>query len=159
MTAAFAAMAIAQQQTAPTVSLEKLISTATRLVDLLKRENDFLAKHDLKAVAAMTPEKNQLTADYAKLQSVATENPDSFRQADPEKQTLFQKVVEELKSVLMMNERALRIALTAGERIIKHVKEAVQTKRSDNGGYTAEGQYHARTASAQQVPALYNKAV
>jgi len=159
MTAAFTAMTIAQDQTAPAINLDSLIRVASRLVDVLKRETELLKNHHLKEAAKLAAEKNQLSTDYAKLQSAATQNPEAFKNADPDKKSAFQQVIEELRQVLAMNERALRIAITAGERIVRHVKEAVQSKRATMGGYTAGGQYHSKTADAPATPALYNKAV
>lgn len=159
MTAAFTAMAIAQDQAPTPLNLDKLIQVVDKLLGLLRLENDFLAKNDLKAVADLVPQKNQLTADYTKLQQLATDNPSAFTQAEDEKKSIFRTLMTELKKIVEMNERALKIAITAGERVVAHVRNAIQQKRTSVGGYTNEGDYSSKAPTTAPSAALYNKSI
>ncbi|KZD08137.1 hypothetical protein [Oceanibaculum pacificum] len=141
MNAAFAAMTLAQEAPALPVSLASFNNAIDRLFDVLTRETQCIEQRRIKEIGVLQDEKNLVSNDYVKLHRALHENPAPIRALpEEERRQLGQRMVA-LQDMLGRNMIALASAVEAGERVFQVIKNAVQSKRAETGGYTASGQF------------------
>jgi hypothetical protein len=123
----------------PVPGFDDLIDIATRLTPVMQRENDCLAKFDLKGLSTLHEEKLQLTRVYC--QRVYDLKKDPTRLS-----ALALAVRDELKSVLgrfdevaKANERILRSTREANDRVLKVVIEAANKVSEQVPSYSRNG--------------------
>lgn len=161
MNSAFAAMSLAQEQTALPVSPSSFSQAIDRLLDILTRETQCLEQRRLKEIDVLQVEKNNASTDYAKLHRALHENPAPIRALPEEERSLLQQKMMALQEILGRNMIALASAVEAGERVFQVIKNAVQSKRAESGGYTAHGgfSYGVSSPKRDSVSIAINKEI
>lgn len=161
MNAAFTAMTLAQEAPPPPVNLNRFVEVIDRLIDVLARETQLLEQRLLKEIAPLQTEKTIASNDYVKLQTALQQNPAPVNQAPEEQRSLLREKMDALQSLISRNMLALASAVEAGERVFRVIKEAVQSKRAETGGYTATGafSYGVSTPKHDKVSIAVNREI
>ncbi len=124
-----------------------LVQITNRLSDLLERESEFLHTRKLAEMESVREDKFALSAAYETHVRALRSQPEMLASATPELRRQLKAAFDRFEAVLGQNERGLRAAKEASDRVLQAIAGEVDRKRRDNLAYSANGH-----ASASHMP-------
>lgn len=131
---------------------EGLIQTASRLTALLERENDCLAKCDVKGVAALHEEKQSLTRAYCLHVHELKKEPAKLAVVTQVVRDEVKKIMARFDDVCSVNERRLKAVREANDRVMKVIVDAANQQMPQATGYSRTGATAKPYGSSGRVP-------
>ena len=123
-----------------------LIMVASRLVVLMQREIAILHEMKVADIADLQPEKELLVRAYMEHCRALEEAPGQLASVAPAIKQELQHTLERFRTAVGHNERALRAAQEANERLVQAIVDAVNMKQSEAATYTSAGTLNRRDA-------------
>jgi len=96
---------------------EELVSIASRLTALLERENECLAKFDVRGISGLHEEKQALTQTYCLRVHELKKDPLALAAVTATVRDEVKKVMARFDEVVKLNERALKSTRDVPERL------------------------------------------
>lgn len=124
-----------------------LVQITNRLSDLLERESNNLRARKLAEMETVREEKFNLSAAYETHVRALRSQPEILAQTTPLLCEQLKDAFDRFEKVLAENERGLRAAKEASDRVLRAIADEVDRQRRDNLAYSANGQ-----ASAPHMP-------
>ena len=136
--------------TEPTPVVE-LIDLTERLTDVMVRELALLDAMRPSEIGPLQSEKETLSAAYANAVGLMNKNTALVDQAAPDTRDALARATARLKETMADNLRAIDVAKTFNERLIRALGEAVAESRPATSAYTAAGDPTTAAISANQT--------
>jgi hypothetical protein len=108
----------------------ELLLVTSGLADTLERENELLRAPHLAGLTALYAEKAELANSYGKLHAALRADPEGLRRLAGERREALLNAAARLSRATETNERRLRAAGDATERVIGFIAEAVAAQRT-----------------------------
>ena len=131
---------------------EALIQTASRLTALLERENECLAKCDIKGVSALHDEKQSLTQTYAMHVHELKKEPAKLSVVTQVVRDEVKQIMQRFDEVCTINERRLKAIRDANDRVMKIIVDAANQQMPRASGYARNGAMAKPYGSSGRVP-------
>jgi len=139
----------------PAVRAHNLIGLMEDLVDLLERENALLERPRSRELGPVIEEKQALFKLYEE-QIHALANDNDFAAAlEPELKARLQEVGARFEDLAKINERKLKLAAQASQRIVDHIADAARKAAGHVEGYGQSGA--SRETGARSAPVALNR--
>jgi hypothetical protein len=134
-------------------AFEELISVASRLTALLQRENECLAKYDVRAISALQADKQTLTQTYCLRVHELKKSPAALAAVTQTVRDEIKKVMQQFDEVVRQNERALRATREANERVLAAIVDAANKQQPQTTAtYSRTGAMARAYGSSGRVP-------
>jgi uncharacterized protein YdhG (YjbR/CyaY superfamily) len=132
---------------------EELVSVASRLTALLERENECLAKFDVRGITGLNEEKQALTQVYCLRVHELKKDPDALRAVTATIRDEVKKVLVRFDEVVKLNERALKATREANDRVLAAIVDAANKQAPQQvSGYSRSGGVAKTYGSAGRIP-------
>ena len=133
--------------------LSDLITITSRLIDVLKRENDALKNHRTEVIHKLLDEKATLARLYESRFKRLTEKPDILAETDANLRQQLGQLAAEVENLIQENGKLLHIAIEANRRVVDLIAEAVHAQQPTAGTYSSDAQTstNGANASSQRV--------
>jgi hypothetical protein len=132
---------------------EELISVASRLTALLERENDCLAKFDVRGISGLHDEKQALTQKYCLQVHELKKDSEALAAVTATVRDEVKKVLVRFDEVVKLNERALRATREANDRVLAAIVDAANKQQPQQvAGYSRSGGVAKAYGSQGRVP-------
>ena len=122
----------------PTPIVE-LIDLTERLTEVMTRELGLLDAMRPSEIGPLQIEKATLSAAYASAVGLMNKNAALVDEANPDIRDALTRATARLKETMVDNLRAIDVAKTFNERLIRALGEAVAESRPSTNAYTAAG--------------------
>jgi flagellar biosynthesis/type III secretory pathway chaperone len=130
------------------VQIASLIRVASRLVAIMEQEVASLRSMRVRDIAPLQEEKAALAATYeADIRNLARD-PELLADVSPALQEELGAAAVRLHQTLAENERAIRAARTAQDRVLQAIVAVVEKNRSRHQGYGVGTAAHPRACDA-----------
>jgi hypothetical protein len=116
-----------------------LIDLTERLTEVMAREVALLDAMRPSEIGPLQSEKATLSAAYAGAVGRMNKNPALVDEADPGTRDILTRATAQLNQTMADNLRAIDVAKTFNERLIRALGEAVAESRPSTNAYTAAG--------------------
>lgn len=113
-----------------------LIDVTRKLGALIASETELLRRRRPREIAALQPEKDRLSQIYDKEMRVLRQNPALAAAFPAAEKALLRSVIERFGTVLDEHHRALMVAKTVTERLVRAVSEEVSSRSGVVHGYS-----------------------
>ncbi len=117
----------------------ELIDLTERLTEVMAREVALLDAMRPSEIGPLQSEKATLSTAYASAVGLVNKNAALVDEADPDTRDALTRATARLKETMADNLRAIDVARTFNERLIKALGEAVAESRPSTNAYTAAG--------------------
>ena len=117
----------------------ELIDLTERLTEVMAREVALLDAMRPSEIGPLQSEKAMLSTAYASAVGLVNKNAALVDEADPDTRDALTRATARLKETMAVNLRAIDVAKTFNERLIKALGEAVAESRPSTNAYTAAG--------------------
>jgi flagellar biosynthesis/type III secretory pathway chaperone len=126
-----------------------LLTTMSRLIGVLEREIEMLRNMEPTAMQALQEDKIVLAAAYESQMQALAEDPAAVADIEEELRSELRQTTSRFQDVLAENERMLRAARHATDRLLGAIAKSVQRQKTQQRGYSAIG----RPRAAAGAPA------
>lgn len=134
-------------------AVDEIIQLAGRLVALMEQETGLLEKMQVAAIAEGQVEKERLARQFeTKLRALAVDKK-AVAAVAPVIRAEFAEAMDKFRAVMRANERSLRAAKDANERVVKAIVEAAQAQSAPSHAYSAAGTMGAPVRYDRAAPA------
>lgn len=123
----------------PTKSVDDLIHVTDQLSDLLERENAALVDRRFDELRSMIEDKAALSRLYESRLLGLHENSQILEKVDVDRKGQLKDSSERVKGLMEDNERLLKANLTAQQKMIGVIQDAVRSSAPGAGTYSAAG--------------------
>jgi hypothetical protein len=124
---------------AATGTVDELIRLAGRLVGMMDQETALLDQMKVAAIADGQAEKDRLARQFeSRLRALAADRA-ALKALAPALREEFGRAMAGFRTSLAANERALRAARDANERVVKAIVDAAQAQAAPRHAYSAAG--------------------
>ncbi len=113
-----------------------LVDVTRKLGTLIANETELLRRRRPRELAVLQPEKERLTKIYDNEMRVLRENPGLAAASPPKELDILRSVINWFAKVLEDHHRALMVAKTVTERLVKAVSEEVSARSGVVTGYS-----------------------
>ncbi len=117
----------------------ELIDLTERLTEVMTREVALLDAMRPSEIGPLQSEKATLSTAYASAVGLVNKNAALVDEANPDTRDALTRATARLKETMADNLRAIDVARTFNERLIKALGEAVAESRPSTNAYTAAG--------------------
>lgn len=132
---------------------DELVSIASRLTALLERENDCLAKFDVRGITGLHEEKQALTQTYCLRVHELKKDPEAIAAVTATVRDEVKKVMARFDEVVKLNERALKATREANDRVLAAIIDAANKQQPQQvAGYSRSGGVAKAYGSQGRVP-------
>jgi transketolase len=132
----------------------ELLQTMSRLIAVLEREIEMLRTMEPQEMQALQEEKIVLAAAYeSRLQSLR-DDPPGPAELDDTLRAELQQTTARFQGTLAENERMLRAARQASERLLQAIAQSLQRQDAERSGYSAAGRPRAGVGTPGQPMTL-----
>lgn len=118
--------------------VENLTQITECLIDLMERENAFLANMQPQDIRDLQEEKTRLAGAYERGMEYLRKNPALLTEVTPRDKERLSAATRKFQETLAENERALRAVKTVSERLLNVIVNTLAEKQS-NPVYSAGG--------------------
>jgi flagellar biosynthesis/type III secretory pathway chaperone len=125
-----------------------LLSVTSRLIDVLEREIEMLRGMKPSEMQALQHDKIVLAAAYEAAVRDLNGDAAALEQVAPAVRAELRATTERFQAALAANERALRAAKEATDRLLKHIVAEAERQRGQPSAYGARGGRAVATAGA-----------
>src|SRR3954447_852148 len=108
---------------------DELVSVGSRLTALLERENDCLAKFDVRGISGLHDEKQALTQTYCLRVHELKKDPVGLAAVTATVRDEVKKVLARFDEVVKLNERALKATREANDRVLAAIVDAANKQQ------------------------------
>lgn len=112
-----------------------LLKITSRLIDVLEREIEMLRAMKPSEMQSLQHDKIVLAAAYESAITALQNDPGAAQSISASTRDELRKVTERFHRVLAANERALRAAKEATNRLLKHIVSEVEKQQRGPGAY------------------------
>ena len=119
--------------------IAELIDLTERLTEVMTRELGLLDAMRPSEIGPLQSEKATLSAAYASAVGLMNQNAALVDEANPDTRDALTRATARLKETMADNLRAIDVAKTFNERLIRALGEAVAESRPSTNAYTAAG--------------------
>ena len=116
-----------------------LIVIGGRLAELLKEENESLRARRAKDVAGLLEDKTALSHAFESRFKGLADKPDELAGIDTEQGERLRGMAERIHALTEDNDRLLKVALAAHEKLVESIAEAVKSSQPGPSIYTRAG--------------------
>jgi flagellar biosynthesis/type III secretory pathway chaperone len=116
-----------------------LVQITNRLSDLLERESAILSARKLSEMESVREEKFTLSAAYETHVRALRSQPEILLSATPALREQLKAAFDRFEDSLGKNERGLRAAREASDRVLRAIADEVDRQRRDKLAYSANG--------------------
>lgn len=147
--------AVANRSAAPTsnIAVRDLISICTSLIGLLEQETTLLQEMQAGQINSLQDQKTTLALTYQQQIRELAGDPQCFRAVEPVLRDELRSALEAVNTASVDNERAIRAARTANEKVIQAVVDAVAVNDSESATYGRDGSLNLTDGAAGRPPA------
>ena len=117
----------------------ELIDLTERLTEVMTREVALLDAMRPSEIGPLQSQKATLSAAYASAVGVMSNDAALVDEADPDTRDALTRATARLKQTMVDNLRAIDVAKTFNQRLIRALGEAVAESRPSTNAYTAAG--------------------
>ena len=137
-----------------------LIVIGGRLAELLEKENGALRARRAKDVAGSIEDKTTLSHAFESRFKGLADKPDELAEIDVEQGERLRGVTERVHALVEENDRLLKVALAAHEKMVEAIAEAVKSSQPGPSIYTRAGQRGTTTdGGAKNAPVSLDQAL
>lgn len=137
-----------------------MLQTTSRLIGVLEREIEMLRAMKTSEVLNLQEEKIVLTAAYEVQAKALQETPAALEAIGPVLRDELRAAVATFRRTLSENEKALRTAKQAADRVLQAIAEEIQNKTQGPASYSARNGPHGRPrATSEPVSLSLNQSV
>lgn len=123
----------------PTDNINDLIDIATRLNDLLLRENSALRENRHQDIESLLDEKSALSRAYEARVKGLKEIAKDLRGVDQDLRERLRSLGEKMKESMQENARRLKAAMETNKRVMDVIAGAAKSAKPGPGIYSAKG--------------------
>lgn len=123
----------------PTDNINDLIDIASRLIDLLQRENAALREHRHQDFEGALDEKTALSRAYEARVKGLKEISKDLREVDQDLRERLRGLGEKMKELIQENARRLKAAMEVNQRVMGVIADAAKSAKPGPGTYSAKG--------------------
>jgi hypothetical protein len=116
-----------------------LLKITSRLISVLEREIEMLRSMKPVEMQNLQQDKLVLAAAYESAVEALSGDAAMLEAVAPVVRDELRTVMARFQTVLGANERALRAARDATDRVLRHIVDEVERQRGTNSGYSASG--------------------
>ena len=135
------------------VAVRDLISICTSLIGLLEQETTLLREMQAGEINSLQDQKSTLALTYQQQIRDLAGDPQCFRAVEPVLRDELRSALEAVNTATVDNERALRAARTANEKVIQAVVDAVAVNDSESATYGRDGSLNLADGATGAPPA------
>jgi phage-related minor tail protein len=118
---------------------ETLVSVTSRLVVLMNQEVALLRAMRVSEIAALQPEKQELTVLYEEAVRTLSAEPELLEAMEPAMRSELAEMAVRFDEAVSANTRALDAVKTSHDQLLQAIVDAVSESRSRQKTYTAQG--------------------
>ncbi len=141
------------------VKIDELLDITGRLSALMAQETDLLRATRASEIEPLQEEKATLVSAYANALNIVRRNPAAIGDASVDLRATLKDATADLKARLDDNLRAVQVAKTVNERVIRALGEAIAEQRSSGAAYTASGGSAPPTPAKGPLPITLNQSI
>lgn len=131
-----------------------LIVIASRLAEILERENRVLRAHKTSEIAPFVEDKTNLSRAYESRVRGMVENAPQLETVDPAACERLKSLGEKLKTLIEENARLLKVAMAAHQQFVSSVARAVKETTAGPGLYSRKGAVRSDSPRVKRSQAL-----
>ena len=135
-------------------TIRDLISLCTALIRLMRQETQCLKAMNPSAIAKLQDQKSALALSYHEQVRQLAGEPRCLQAVEPVLRDELKREMAALAEEVTLNERALRAARNANERVLQLIADAVSATRTKHDTYGRDGAPRAEARVGEKPVAL-----
>jgi flagellar biosynthesis/type III secretory pathway chaperone len=151
----------APRQVAPSANthrVDDIMGVVRQLSDLLTKENLALKRHQTNEVKTLGERKEQLARLYQQHMNAIHRDPAAVKTWEPNKRTALSAAAKRLSELMNENASLLKANITAVNKFLKTVVEAVKEKHEKtSASYSKQGALSGYTSVKRNLAVSYNQ--
>ena len=137
---------------------DDIMGVVRQLTDLLTKENMALKRHNTKEVKAMSERKEQLARLYQQHMNAIHRDPAAVKAWEPSKRSALSQAANRLSELMAENASLLKANITAINKFLKTVVEAVKEKHEKtSASYSKQGALSGYASVKRNMAVSYNQ--